>query len=53
MAISQYLPHGGPGRGIYPFIGIGPKYTLLIVKGDKMGQRTEKLYLEAVWKELS
>ena len=25
---------------------------MLIVKGDKKGLRSEKLYLEAVWKEL-
>ena len=31
---------------------IGPQYPLLIVRCDKKRQRSEKLYLEAVWKEL-
>ena len=30
---------------------LGPKYPLLIVKGDKKGEKIEKLFLEAVWKE--
>ena len=46
-------PVGVPGRGFCPLGRIGLQYPLLIVKGDKKGQRSEKLYLEAVWKELS
>ena len=49
---DQSLPGVGPGRGFSPLGRIGPQYPLLIVKGDKKGQRSEKLYLEAVWKEL-
>ena len=29
-----------------------PQYPLLIVKGNKKGQRSGKLYLEAIWKDL-
>ena len=39
------------GRG-YSLLGrIGPQYPLLIAKCDKKGERREKLYLDAVWKE--
>ena len=38
---------GVPGRGFFPLVIIGPQYNLLIVKGDKKGQRSK-----AVWKEL-
>ena len=43
---------GVPGRGFIPSGRIGPQYPLQIVKGDSKGQKGEKLYLEAVWKEL-
>ena len=45
-------PVGVPMRGFCALGRKGPQYPLQIVKGDKKGQRSEKLYLQAVWKEL-
>ena len=39
------------GFGLILIGRIGPRYPLLIVRCDKKRQRTETLYLEAVWKE--
>ena len=49
-AYMQFMHCWGSGRGLCPLVKIGPQYSLLIVKGNKKGQRTKKLYLEAVSK---
>ena len=46
------LPVWVPEKGFCPVGSIGPRYSMLIVKGDKKGQRSEQLHLEAVSKEL-
>ena len=42
----------GLGRGFCPIGSINPQCPLLIVKADKKGQRTEKICIAAVYKEL-
>ena len=43
---------GVPGRGSCPLERISPQYPLLGAKGDKKGERNEKLHLETLWKNL-
>ena len=45
-------PVGVRERDFCPIENIDRQYPVLIVKGDKKGQRSEKLYLEAVMKDL-
>ena len=45
-------PLGVLGSGFYPLGRIGPQSPLLIIKGKKEGQRTETLYLVAVFEGL-
>ena len=49
--LLEKLPMGVPGTDSCPLGGIGLQYPLQIVNDNKKGQRSEKIYLEAVWKK--
>ena len=42
MVLMLIFPIGFPGRGLCPLRRIGPQYLLLIVEGDKNGQKSFK-----------
>ena len=52
VIVTPIDPQGVLGRGFCLFGRIGSQYPPLIIKCDNAGQRSEKLYFEAVWKEL-